>query len=446
MGNQELIIASSKKPAITTSNYVLKEAYLSEIRPQIQVTLNCNLACDYCFQDHNGPVMKLETASVIIDQLVTTFYSPLKVNNKQNKLDIYWHGGEPLIAGIRFFEGIIEIQKMYPKVHFVNHVQTNGTLMTEKLAIFFVKHKFMVGFSLDGPKSIHDTHRLSKKGAKPTFDKAMNGIKLYQKHAKLDKVPIMMVVTVNNVKKAAEIYEFFYEIGADVGIDIYDVVAEDLNISEPTKEWDRGLAPSTKDIEEFLTYMFDQWFHDTTTRRVNFRELKDEVMLVLEHQRNSDRGNESSRDPFHKKRCHFTRTIFGYDGHVYSCDQYINDEKSSLGNIHQHLLADIVMGKARLWETIKQQIRGVREQNKFACPSCEWASDCAGGCMTCMKYNSLLLNAREQGLEDNQWTELTEEPTPLDSIYGEFYYCSGLINFRNHVRKTVLETIENEKL
>ena len=59
-----------------------------------------------------------------------------------------------------------------------------------------------------------------------------------------------------------------------------------------------------------------------------------------------------------------------------------------------------------------------------------------------MKYNSLLLTTRERGLDDRQWIQLLEEPTPLDSIYGEFYYCSGLIDFRAHVRAAIKKEME----
>ncbi|MCP4978103.1 MAG: radical SAM protein, partial [Maribacter sp.] len=131
--------------------------YLTEIHPQIQVTMNCNLGCTYCFQEHEGPVMQLNTAKTIIDQIVLTYYA--NPNIETNKpLEIYWHGGEPLIAGYGFFKGILDIQSSYPQVHFKNHIQTNATLMGDELASLFVDNGFHVGFSLDGPEDLHDLH------------------------------------------------------------------------------------------------------------------------------------------------------------------------------------------------------------------------------------------------------------------------------------------------
>src|ERR1700732_4781956 len=106
----------------------LADFYLSEIRPQVQVTLNCNFGCTYCFQEHVGPIMRLDTAKAIIDQIVETFYTNSRKTGAKS-LDIIWHGGEPLTAGYRFFKGILDIQRCHPQINFKNHVQTNATLM-----------------------------------------------------------------------------------------------------------------------------------------------------------------------------------------------------------------------------------------------------------------------------------------------------------------------------
>jgi uncharacterized protein len=425
--------AVTEHPSNSSHVQTLADFYLSEIRPQVQVTLNCNLGCTYCFQEHVGPIMRLETAKAIIDQIVETFYTSSRLA-RDNSLDIIWHGGEPLTAGYRFFKSILEIQAHHPEIHFKNHVQTNATLMDESLAALFAENNFYMGFSLDGPEDLHDLHRRTRKLNRGTFKDTMRGVEMYQKRARLERIPVMMVVTTASIDRCGDIYSFFKDLGADVGIDIFDIVASDLGGTDGSRDWRKQLAPSSAQIGKFLIELFDHWFYDYS-RRVSFRELRDEVKIVYEE--DLPRG-----DPFHKKRCHTTRTIFAPDGNVYSCDQYINDAKSSLGNVHTEKLKNIILRKALLWESIKKNIRGKRSASKFACPSCEWAAQCAGGCVTCMKYNSLLLTTRERGLDDSRWEELLDEPTPLDSIYGEFYYCSGLIDFRAHVRAAIKKELE----
>lgn len=427
---------TSRKKKAELPEYI-SDHYLTEIRPQIQVTMNCNLGCTYCFQEHEGPVMRLDTAKAIIDQIAETYYSNPNIETDK-PLEIYWHGGEPLIAGYKFYKGILDVQSYHPQINFKNHIQTNATLMNESLADLFIDNRFNMGFSLDGPEDLHDLHRRTRKLNRGTFRDTMQGIELYQKKANLDRVPIMMVATTDSISRCKDIYDLYHSIGAEVGIDIFDIVATDLGGDDGSRDWQKKLAPSAEQIGDFMIEMFDLWFHDTTMR-VGFREFRDEVKTVVEEE-------VPLGDPFHKKRCHTTRTIFGYDGNVYSCDQYINDAKSSLGNVHTDSLKDIILRKASLWESIKTNIRGERKQGSFACPSCDWAAQCAGGCITCMKYNSLLLSAREQGLADEQWTEILDTPTPLDSLYGEFYYCSGLIRFRDHIRTAIQQEMQNERL
>ena len=129
------------------------------IIPQIQVTLNCNLACTYCFQTHAGKIINLSTAEQIIEK---TVYSSASYNNIKKTIQLYWHGGEPLLAGIDFFRKIIEIENRFPEVLFENRLQTNGTLLTDEFAAFFVEHGFDLGFSLDGHEYLHNLHRQYK--------------------------------------------------------------------------------------------------------------------------------------------------------------------------------------------------------------------------------------------------------------------------------------------
>lgn len=395
------------------------------IIPQIQVTLDCNLDCSYCFQEHTGGIIDLSTVEIILQKTVSTNYKKqLFCNN--NTIKVYWHGGEPLLAGVDFFRKAMDLESRFPGVVFDNRIQTNGTLMTEEFAGFFAENHFAVGFSLDGPENVHNFHRRFRKSGKGTFAAAMRGIGLYRSCAKPDRIPIIAVVSRASLDHAREIYEFFSELGAKVQLDIYDIRCRDLLPSTQDHLRVFKLAPSSAEISCFLIQLFDLWFYDQT-RRVDFDELRNEVKMILQPE--VKRG-----DPFHKKRCDFRRTIFDPNGKVYSCDQYINDDKSALGDIRNDSMEDILEKKATLWEEIKLHIR--KSADSMACSSCEWGCQCSGGCLTCMKYNSLLLCARAEGLPDNRWFE-TKLTSPLNEVSGETYYCEGLRTFRNHVKDAV---------
>lgn len=47
--------------------------------------------------------------------------------------------------------------------------------------MFLKEHNLLVGISIDGPREIHDTYRVSK-GGKPTFDRVIRGLDVLKRH------------------------------------------------------------------------------------------------------------------------------------------------------------------------------------------------------------------------------------------------------------------------
>ena len=391
--------------------------------PQIQVTRNCNLACGYCFQEHSGGIIDLSTVEAILRRVIA---HNLTVDPLNKVMQIYWHGGEPLLAGLDFFRAIIGLEAQYPEVSFENRIQTNGTLMSDDMARFLVEYQFEVGFSLDGPKEIHDRYRRFHGSRSGSFDAARRGIECYRSCAKADRVAVIAVITQASIDRAVDLFEFFKEMRAEVQLDIYDVRWLDLGPVAGEVSGLSDLAPRPEEVGRFLIELFDLWFWDQE-RQVDFRELRQEVKMILQPE--IDFG-----DPFHKKRCDFRRLIFAPDGMVFSCDQWVNDAETALGDIHQDSLATILTKKGVLWEQIKQRIR--RSGEHMACGGCEWGRQCGGGCFTCMKYNALLLRARAEGLPDSRWTEAVLPPA-WDEVRGETYFCEGMRAFRLHVREAI---------
>jgi len=397
--------------------------------PQIQVTRNCNLACGYCFQEHSGGIIGLSTVETILRHVIT---HNLTIDPLTKVIQIYWHGGEPLLAGLDFFRAIIRLEAQYPELSFENRIQTNGTLMSDDMARLLAEYQFQVGFSLDGPKEIHNRYRCFHGSRSGSFDAARRGIECYRGRAMVDRVAVIAVITRASIDRAFDLFEFFKALGAAVQLDIYDVRWLDLISEAGEVAGLSDLAPRPEEVGRFLIELFDLWFWDQE-RQVDFQELRQEVKMVLQPE--IDRG-----DPFHKKRCDFRRLIFAPDGRVFSCDQWVNDEKTALGDIHQDSLETILTNKTVLWEKIKQRIR--RSGKHMACGGCEWGRQCGGGCFTCMKYNAMLLRARSEGLPDNRWADAVLPPA-WDEVRGETYFCEGLRAFRNRVREAVRRELAN---
>jgi radical SAM protein with 4Fe4S-binding SPASM domain len=248
----------------------------------------------------------------------------------------------------------------------------------------------------------------------------------------VDRVAVIAVVTRAGIGRAADIFQFFQELGADVQLDIYDMRWLDV-FQEAGQTPDlSALAPRPDEVGRFLTELFDLWFWDQEGR-VDFRELRQEVKLALQPELNLG-------DPFDKKRCDFRRLIFAPNGLVFSCDQWVNDDRTALGDIRRDALENILTKKEALWERIKQRIR--RSGSEMACGGCEWGRQCGGGCFSCMKYNAMLLCARSEGLPDDRWVDAILPPV-WEEIRGETYFCEGLRAFRRHVREVVRRELAN---
>jgi uncharacterized protein len=391
--------------------------------PQIQVTRNCNLACGYCFQEHSGGIINLSTVETILARVIA---HNLSVDPLTKVIQVYWHGGEPLLAGLDFFRAVIRLEAQYPELSFDNRIQTNGTLMSDDMARLLTEYHFQVGFSLDGPQEIHNRYRRFRGSQSGAYEAARRGLECYRACARVDRVAVIAVVTRAGIDRAADLFEFFNKLRAVVQLDIYDVRWLDLVPGTGEVSGWSDLAPRPEEVGRFLIELFDLWFWDQG-RQVDFSELRQEVKMALQPELNLG-------DPFHKKRCDFRRLIFAPDGKVFSCDQWVNDAKTALGDICQDSLASILTRKDLLWEKIKQEIR--RSGKDMACGSCDWGRQCGGGCFTCMKYNALLLRARSEGLPNSRWADAVLPPA-WDRVRGETYFCEGLRAFRLHVREAV---------
>ncbi len=118
------------------------------------ITRNCNLNCVYCYE-HNKDANKMDIsiAKRAIEKYLTT--------GEHEKVEISLFGGEPFME----FELIRELCEWTWsrewKKKYLFFVDTNGTLITDKIRKWTIQNKerIYLGLSLDGTKITHDLNR-----------------------------------------------------------------------------------------------------------------------------------------------------------------------------------------------------------------------------------------------------------------------------------------------
>lgn len=120
-----------------------------------QMTLGCNLNCAYCYEGsrikENKEYISFANFKKAFDSCV---YQRCVLGERDNHLDWHFHGGEPLLNEEILEECIKYInrrRKFFPNLTFC--IQTNGTLVTEKVARLFVENDVSIGISFDGFES-----------------------------------------------------------------------------------------------------------------------------------------------------------------------------------------------------------------------------------------------------------------------------------------------------
>ena len=160
---------------------------VKKIAPGIHVVAKpigpvCNLNCEYCFYLEKHALFGSGEQYRMSDEVLSAFTANYIASQPTPAVEFVWQGGEPTLLGINFFKRVIELQKPFAGTKTItNALQTNGTLLTDEWCGFLKQHDFMVGISIDGPKEVHDRYRRDKSD-KGTFDQAMAGLRLLQKH------------------------------------------------------------------------------------------------------------------------------------------------------------------------------------------------------------------------------------------------------------------------
>ena len=171
----------------------------------IYLTENCNLRCDYCYENHINKVMSPAMMDRVIDFCCD--------NAVEDQFRFWLFGGEPMLVGDSILEFIPKAIRGAQKRNIVPkfNVLTNGTIFNLAFAEFWGSHDCVgLQVSLDGIHEAHDRHRKTVNG-EPTFDRIITNIKEYLKYRR--DVHVRLTVMPDTVQYLAESIAYIIDLG-----------------------------------------------------------------------------------------------------------------------------------------------------------------------------------------------------------------------------------------
>lgn len=310
----------------------------------------CNLRCEYCFyadvsdnrQEKNKGIMSLDTARSIIKSAFEF---------SKDNVFFTFQGGEPLLAGVDYFNSFIDMVKEYKgKANVSFALQTNGTLINDEWCKLFKDNRFLIGVSLDGDEEIN-SYRKYPDGSS-SFNDVMKGIELLKKY----DVPfnILSVLTSRTAQNFRKTYRFFKS--NDLRYLQY------IPCLKPFGSDDNEYSMTTEDYEGYLNSAYKLYYNDSFRVGVSIRQF-DNYRLLSQGQNAEQCGMNGV--------CSNQFVIEG-DGSIYPCDFYCTDEWL-LGNINDTSFEEAYNSKKAV-EFIKDSFK-----LKDECKECEYFQLCRGG-------------------------------------------------------------------
>lgn len=349
----------------------------------IKTTNDCNLSCKYCYVENtDSEIMSTETLEKILKQISDIKGVP--------RTEIIWHGGEPLMAGLNFFENAAHIQYWLNKTahtKFTNSIQTNGTLVDEKVIEFCQRHDFHLGFSLDGPEHVHGLTRVYANGTN-SFQESFRGLNL----AREANIGGGAIVVLNklNIEHIDEIFDFFKS--EQMGIKMNPLITA----GSALKNLDElGITPL--EYARAMIHLFDRYIQDD-----DFKKTFDPFDVIM--------GNVATEISYgcctFNKNCQQYFVSIAANGDVYPCGRFDGLTQFQMGNIHEKPLKKILESEIRK-EFLKRGPETVE-----GCKECEHQTICNSGCL------------------NNGYMKKGD-------FMDRDYYCSGYKKIFDHIAKTI---------
>jgi uncharacterized protein len=363
----------------------------------VQPTPFCNINCSYCYLPQRNV-----TTVMAQDTIVTLFSKLFSSGWMQPHVTIIWHAGEPLVVPVTFYQTAFEaIENLRPGTIEIRHsVQTNGMLITPAWCDLFKTWNVGVGVSIDGPKHLHDAHRVTRSG-RGTFDRAIEGVRILRR----ENVPfhVISVLSAAALDSPQEMLDFYLAEG------IEDVC---FNVEESEGDHVSGLFAANDVRSRFRRFLGEFWTLSRRCERIRFVREIDGMLPRVFRPDGSALGNVQV-EPFGMLNIDCLGNVSSFSPELLGLkhDQYAD---FIIGNVLTDTL-DQMRGSAAMVAMTRDIAAGVEHCRG----SCEYFSVCGGGApVNKLAENGSFCSTR------TSFCELTQM-VPIDLILEAFDSLQG---------------------
>ena len=356
----------------------------------INLTNQCNLSCQYCYEYGEDKVatpegkpkfMELETAKQSVDFL-------FKQAQGRRAAHITFFGGETLM-NFPMLTQIVDYSREQARGHgmYIDYsLTTNGTLLRPDIIEYLSANSIGVTVSMDGPQELNDKLRVFSNG-KGSYDVIVPKVReLLKKHTTR---PIAARVTLTN--GVTDVIRIFRHLRDDIGF-------HEVGFAPVTTSPERlyAIGPSGLDdvLAQFETLAYE--YRDAALRNElhGFSNVSDTLAEL--HQ-----GISKS----HPCGAGLGLLGVGPSGDISPCHRFVDSDEHKLGHVSEGL------------DLAKQQsfLQAGHINTKYDCQSC-WARPvCAGGC-----YHEAFVRYGDTGHANLHYCDWIRGWTDLClRIYGE---------------------------
>jgi uncharacterized protein len=346
-----------------------------QLRVTVLTTLQCNFACDYCFQgdhgDHNkfAHKMSLDTAARVVDWIEARLDEI-----RPRRLDLMLFGGEPLLnLPVAYYlaercHALCQARGIRQKLGII----TNGLLLSEdivdRLNPFGLNG---IKVTLDGDRDTHDRMR-PLRGGQGTFDRIIDNVR---------KVAHKTFITIggnfdeSSVESYPALLDFLREqtFAGDLGMVNFKPV-----MRAPRPEAPKGLIPLTaigdggRPLGGTCMTGAGAGMGASSGSACDTCHFADEALGYLRNE--TRRRGFPTPDGVHMGPCEIHRRhahTLGPDGAIYHCPGFTGEPSLSTGHID---------GRDESWRAAARDPFEALSPWKEECGDCSFIPVCGGGC------------------------------------------------------------------